>query len=86
MVRNWWICRGNTAVSTSTLWPSSKLPCKADGQIQALAAINEEIENIRQAWRFAVAQQDVQAVDDATAHALPLFVHAQLVPRRVDAV
>ena len=43
-------------------------------QLQAVAALSQEIENIRLAWRFAVAQGDVAALDKATA-ALSLFVY-----------
>lgn len=45
-----------------------------DEQLQALAAINREIENIRQAWRCAVVQADAAALDAATA-ALSLFLY-----------
>ena len=43
-------------------------------QLQALAALNLEIDNIRQAWRLAVAQDDVRAVEKATP-ALSLFLY-----------
>ncbi|MEZ4593550.1 MAG: BTAD domain-containing putative transcriptional regulator [Chloroflexota bacterium] len=36
-------------------------------QQQALALINQEIENIRQAWRLAVGHNDVASVDQAAA-------------------
>lgn len=43
-------------------------------QLQAVASLSQEIENIRIAWRFAVAQGDVKALDKATA-ALSLFFY-----------
>ncbi len=47
---------------------------QGQAQLQALAAINQEMENIRLAWRHALAQQDVEAVIEATA-ALSLFLY-----------
>ncbi|MCB8927691.1 MAG: tetratricopeptide repeat protein [Ardenticatenaceae bacterium] len=43
-------------------------------QAQALAVIGQEIDNIRQAWRLAVAQADLAAVDQAT-ETLSLFLY-----------
>ncbi|WP_420629547.1 AfsR/SARP family transcriptional regulator [Candidatus Leptofilum sp.] len=43
-------------------------------QQQALAIINQEMDNVRQAWRLAVSQGDVAAVDRATA-VLSLFLY-----------
>lgn len=47
---------------------------KGSNQLPALASVNKEIENIRQAWRLAVAQADVAALNRATA-ALSLFYY-----------
>ena len=47
---------------------------KGSQQRQALALINQEIENIRQAWRFAVVRGDGAVLDQATA-GLSLFFY-----------
>ncbi|MCB9006599.1 MAG: tetratricopeptide repeat protein [Ardenticatenaceae bacterium] len=47
---------------------------QGENQRQALATINQEIENIRQAWRLAVTLPDVTALDQAT-EALSLFLY-----------
>jgi len=47
---------------------------KGSNQLHALAIVNQDIENIRQAWRLAVDQTDVAALDRATA-ALSLFFY-----------
>lgn len=51
-----------------------KTDLQGSDQRQALATINQEIENIRQAWRLAVAQTDIDALDRAT-EALSLFLY-----------
>lgn len=43
-------------------------------QRYALALMNQEIENIRQAWRYAVVQGDSDAINQATA-ALSLYLY-----------
>ena len=47
---------------------------QGENQLRALATINQEIENIRQAWRLAINQADVAALDRAT-EALSLFLY-----------
>ncbi|MAT99675.1 MAG: hypothetical protein CL608_21245 [Anaerolineaceae bacterium] len=47
---------------------------QGENQLHALATINQEIENIRQAWRLAVDQADVAVLDRAT-EALSLFFY-----------
>ncbi|WP_420645742.1 AfsR/SARP family transcriptional regulator [Candidatus Leptofilum sp.] len=43
-------------------------------QQQALAIVSQEMDNVRQAWRLAISQGDVAAVDQATA-VLSLFLY-----------
>ncbi len=47
---------------------------QGSNQLRALATINQEMENIRQAWRLAVSQADVMALSRAT-EALSLFLY-----------
>ena len=56
------------------LLAAQELDLAGEAQAQALAIINLEMENIRQAWRLAVEQADVAALDAATA-ALSLFLY-----------